>query len=272
MIEALVDGKPDDRVAVDDRGLLYGDHLFETIAFVGGRAPLWRFHMARLVRDARRLLMPEPDIDRLASECARLVAERPRAVVRVTLTRGSGGRAYEPPADPSPRRILLCRPWPSGLSADRTRGIVLHTSPIRLSIGPELAGIKHGNRLEQVLAAEHARRAGVDEAALFDVRGRLVEAIAGNLIVIVDGRAVTPGLDEAGVAGVGLQWLSERVEGDLVTGELDSDKLRRAEGVMVINSIAGIRPVRRLDDRPLAIAHACRRWQQLWNELFECED
>ncbi|WP_376695467.1 aminodeoxychorismate lyase [Wenzhouxiangella sp. EGI_FJ10305] len=272
MVDALVNGEPCNVVPLDDRGLLYGDHLFETVAFVCGRAPLWDRHMARLARDARRLLMPEVDPDLLAAECARLVDGQRRAVVRITLTRGSGGRAYEPPDAPRPRRILARRPWSATIDQVRTEGIVLHTSPVRLSVGRELAGIKHGNRLEQVLAAEHARRAGVDEAVLFDVDGRLVEAIAGNLVLLIDGKAVTPRLAGSGVAGVGLEWLGERLGSDLATRELDAENLRRAESAMVINSVAGIRPVRKLDDRALEISETCRRWQRLWDELFECED
>lgn len=272
MVDCLVDGEPSALVPADDRGLLYGDQLFETIAFVAGRAPLWDWHMARLVRDAQRLMMPAPDPDLFAAECARLVGAERRAVVRITLTRGSGGRAYQPPETAAPRRILMRRPWPPGLVAARAQGISLHTSPVRLALGGPLAGIKHGNRLEQVLAAEHARRAGMDEAVLFDSEGRLVEAIAGNLVIVVGGEALTPRLSGAGVAGVGLQWLREQLGNGLSTRVLDEQSLRQAQGVMVINSVAGIRPARLLDDRPLAIPEPCRRWQRLWDELFECED
>lgn len=272
MAEALVDGRPADSVPVDDRGLLYGDHLFETVAFVRGRAPLWDLHMARLLRDARRLLMPAPAPELLAAECARLVEGHRQAVVRVTITRGSGGRAYEPSADPAPRRILVRRPWPSGLAVARRDGIVMHTSPVRLARGGPLAGIKHGNRLEQVLAAEQARRSGVDEAVLLDADGRVVEAIAGNLVLLVDGETLTPDLSAAGVAGVGLRALGCRLGAKLIEQAIDADVLHRAEGLMVINSVAGIRPARVLDDRELTIAEPCRRWQRLWDELFECED
>jgi len=272
MVEALVNGEPTDTVPIDDRGLLYGDHLFETIAFIAGQAPLWDLHMARLVRDAQRLLIPPPDCEQLAAECARVVASKSPCVVRITLTRGSGGRAYRPLEQPVPRRILVRRPWPGTIDAARAQGIVLQTSPVRLAIGGDLAGIKHGNRLEQVLAAEHARRAGVDEAVLLDVDGRLVEAIAGNLVLIIDGEAVTPDLSGAGVAGVGLRALREWLGVGISVTQLDADSLRQAQRLMVINSVTGIRPVRVLDDRTLAIDGPCRRWQRLWDQLFECDD
>src|SRR5699024_8902132 len=158
MSECLVNGKPENSVPADDRGLLYGDHLFETIAFVDGRAPLWPLHMARLTQDAGRLLLPAPDPELLAAECTRVAGSQPRCVVRLTLTRGSSGRAYQPPATPQPRRIIQRRAWPQRLAAQRQRGLKLHTSSVRLASSAQLAGIKHGNRLEQVLAAEYARR------------------------------------------------------------------------------------------------------------------
>lgn len=272
MTDALVDGMASDVLPLDDRGFLYGDHLFETVAFVRDRAPLWDLHMARLVRDAERLMIPPPRPELLADECVRLVDGLERSVVRITVSRGSGGRAYEPPEKPEPRRILTRRPWPPDIKALRRRGLSVHTSPVRLAAGSAFAGIKHGNRLEQVVAAEHARRAGVDEAVLFDVGGRLVEAIAGNLVLVLDGQPMTPRLSGAGVAGVGLQWLREELGCDVQAKTLDAEDLRRAEGLMVINSVAGIRPTHRLDDRPLSIGEPCRRWQRLWNERFECDD
>lgn len=276
MVDVLVNGVADERLPVTDRGLLYGDHLFETVAFVNGRAPLWRFHMARLRRDLARLQMPPPDEEQLARECGRLLAGHGRSIVRITLTRGSGGRAYEPPARPSPRRIVARRDWPQGLERARVAGLALGISPVRLAVGGLLAGIKHGNRLEQVLAADRARRDGLDEAVMLDVEGRAVEAITGNLVIELGGRVLTPGLDRAGVAGVGLSWLRRRLmeAGERRPSEetIKLGDLGRAESIMVINSVAGIRPVCSLDGRPLAISETCRRWQSLWDELFACVD
>lgn len=272
MPEVLVNGRPADRVSADDRGLLYGDHLFETVAFVAGRAPLWDWHMARLQHDAVRLLMPPPDGEVLADECRRLLDDTPRAVVRMTITRGSGGRAYEPPTQPRPRRILMRRPWPGAIDRQRRMGLAVGTSPVRLASGSTLAGIKHGNRLEQVLAAERAHHEGLDEALLFDAEDGLIEAIAGNVVVGLDDRAVTPDTSRAGVTGVGLAWLRAQQGVNIETATLGADELTRSSWAVVINSVAGIRPIATLDGRRLAIADECRRWQKLWDRLFECAD
>lgn len=264
MTDTLIDGRASDRLPADDRGLLYGDHLFETIAFHDGVAPLWDRHWQRLSTDSHRLGLVPPSRERLLAECRQLAPAGSSCVIRVTLTRGSGGRAYEPPTQPSCRRIVQRRPWPQSLAGQQTDGLRLMTSPVRLASGSVLAGMKHGNRLEQVLAARACAQSSFDEALLFDVCGQLIEAISSNLLLVADGRALTPKIDGAGVAGVGLGWLVDQPETDIATASLTAAELARAGEVMVINSVAGIRPVTAIDERPLRIGPVCRDWQRLW--------
>lgn len=130
MPDALIDGRAASSIPINDRGLLYGDHLFETIAFHGDSAPLWPHHMARLQRDGARLGIPVPAPGLLLGDCRRLLAGVARAVVRITITRGSGGRAYQPPDRPVARRIVQRRAWPQGLARQRRDGLRVVTSPI----------------------------------------------------------------------------------------------------------------------------------------------
>src|SRR5690625_3094493 len=210
MNDVLVNGRPAVDVPADDRGLLYGDGLFESIAFAGDRAPLWDLHMARLSRSAAALGFEAPDPALLAGDCRQLVDGKDRSVVRIVVTRGSGGRAYSPLQTPNLRRIAQRRSWPADLGKDREAGLDFHTSSVRLAAGGPLAGIKHGGRLEQVLAAQRADQAGVDDALLYDANGWLTEAISSNVVLFIDGRAFTPVLDDAGVVGVGLTWLDRK--------------------------------------------------------------
>jgi len=271
MNDVLVNGRPAVGVPADDRGLLYGDGLFESIAFAGDRAPLWDLHMARLSRSAAALGFEAPDPALLAGDCRQLVDGKDRSVVRIVVTRGSGGRAYTPLQTPKLRRIAQRRSWPADLGKDREAGLDFHTSSVRLAAGGPLAGIKHGGRLEQVLAAQRADQAGVDDALLYDANGWLTEAISSNVVLFIDGRAFTPVLDDAGVVGVGLTWLVEQLGKEIEYRRLDNKSVAAAEGLVVINSIAGVRPARSLDGRTLNIPAACRYWQQLWDGLFECE-
>ncbi|MGY6587251.1 MAG: aminodeoxychorismate lyase [Wenzhouxiangella sp.] len=263
----LVDGQPGTALPTDDRGFLYGDALFETIAFVNGRAPLWPLHWQRLCVSAKKLGMAVPNAGVLLDEACR-AAGPDRAVVRITLTRGSGGRAYWPDPQAPCRRVVQARRWPDTLAAQQRNGLVLHTADITLASDSPLAGMKHANRLEQVMAAIECQKRGSDEALIHDAQGRLAEAVAGNLILEIDGQAITP-LARAGVDGVGLSWLSEQPEVSLQRAELKHQDVVRAEGIMVINSVGGIRPARCLDERPLRISERCRHWQQLWQTLFD---
>src|SRR6056297_837967 len=132
MTRWLVNGEPDALIAPTDRGLLYGDGLFETIVFHRGRSALRSLHMARLVDGCRRLALPRPDVDLLAAECHERLGNGNSAVIRIAITRGSGGRAYFPPETAEPTRILMRREMPNDLTLQRVSGLAMHTSTIRL--------------------------------------------------------------------------------------------------------------------------------------------
>ncbi len=268
MVECLVDGQAVTTVPADDRGLLYGDGLFETIVFVDRAAPLWPYHWQRLVDGCSRLGLPAPDESVAHAECLRLAPSREPVIVRFTLTRGSGGRGYFPSSAARARRIVQSRPWPDNYRKIQRDGLRLHTSPVRLAVGSSLAGLKHANRLEQVQAARACTEAGFDEALLFDARGYLAEAIASNVVLELDGDLVAP-VSDSGVEGVGLSWLTAQTGTDLLRRRVSADDLGRASAVMVINSVAGPRPVVVLDDRRLAPGECCRSLQSEWNKILD---
>jgi 4-amino-4-deoxychorismate lyase len=265
MTDFLVDGMAVDVVPADDRGLLYGDLLFETMAFSGGQIPLWAWHWQRLKQGCEVLGLALPDPDQVRNECLGIGQGQDRGVIRLTVTRGSGGRAYWPPERPETRRIVQFRPWPEGLDEQRQHGLELVTSPIKLASDSPIRGLKHGNRLEQVLAARACAQLKADEALVYDSRGRLAEAIAANVLVEIDDLVISPEA-HAGVNGVGLAWLRARVDQEIQDRVLTGQDIRLAQGIMVINSVTGIRPARSLDGRRLQISNRCRAWQQLWSD------
>ncbi|MCH8478368.1 MAG: aminodeoxychorismate lyase [Wenzhouxiangella sp.] len=262
MNRTLVDGREIDSVPADDRALLYGDGLFETIAFIDGQAPLWPRHWQRFSESCERLGLDCPDQAGLLEDCRRLAPDAGQVVIRFLLSRGSGGRAYWPPEPARPRLIVQSRSWPESLARQRREGLNLVSSRIRLASASMLAGIKHCNRLEQVLAARHCALQGADEAVLFDGRERLVEAIASNLILDLDDGLVTP-WSEAGVRGVGLGWLQDC--GLALTSQvIDRAALNSARSIVVVNSVAGPRLARSLDGQSLAATPACQGLIQTW--------
>jgi 4-amino-4-deoxychorismate lyase len=263
-MDALVDGKPASTVPVTDRGLLFGDGLFETLGFWRGCCPLWNLHWARLERACEALGLACPDENETRQDCERLIVGQDYSVVRITLTRGSGGRAYWPDPEALPRRIVFRRDWPSGQQLQQRNGLRAVRSTIRLSIQPRLAGLKHANRLEQVLAAMECQSMAADEAVLFDQEGHLAEAVASNLLLRIDGSWVCPE-SRASVTGVGLAWLIANAPIAIAPRALSEVDLARAESVLVINSVSGIRPLKTLDGKALNIEQDCRLMQAHWN-------
>jgi 4-amino-4-deoxychorismate lyase len=263
--QCLIDGVASGHVPVDDRGFLYGDLLFETIAFHGNHAPLWALHWQRLARGCELLGLALPDQQQTLAECQSLCPPKEPGIIRLSLSRGTGGRAYFPAAMPVCRRIIQRRAWPADLERQQAVGLKLVVSPIRLAAGSILAGLKHGNRLEQVLAARACQDAGADEAIMLDTEGRVVEAIASNLLIEIDGVVFSP-IANSGVFGVGLAWLQQKLGEQIHEAELGIRDLKAASAIMVINSVAGIRPARSLDGSALKPGSRCRQWQQLWNE------
>ncbi|HET6911896.1 MAG TPA: aminodeoxychorismate lyase [Rhodanobacteraceae bacterium] len=262
----LVNGVENALVAASDRGVLYGDGLFETILFVRGVAPLWARHMARLALGCERLLFPAPDAQALAREAAQVVEGMPRAVVRITLTRGSGARGYALPDAVMPTRIVAAFD-PPFIPADwYARGIRVRFGELRLSSQPRLAGIKHLNRLEQVLARAEWSDPDIVEALLFDERDHLIGATAANVFMVRGGRLVTPKLDLCGVAGVAREEILAR-HPDTEVREIGREELMQADEIFLSSSVRGILPVRELDGRAFAPGPFARALQAHWRTL-----
>lgn len=260
-----VDGVPASSIPVDDRGLAYGDGLFETVRVIQGRAPLLDLHLARLADGARRLAIGL-DIAQLQAETAAFVVAQESGdfTLKILVTRGSAGRGYR--ADPAavPRRALLGFPaadWPASHAGE---GVALFECRLRLAAQPALAGIKHLNRLEQVLARSEWSEARYAEGLLCDEAGRAVECTMSNLFAVKDGCLLTPRLDRCGVRGVMRRWILDRAaalslaaqEQDLLRGTLDG-----MDELFVCNSSFGIWPVRELGTRRWVPGPVTRRLQ-----------
>ena len=178
----LINGQSATELSALDRGLMYGDGHFTTIAVRGGRTELWDQHLWRLENACERLGMAMPDAGLLAAERDRLVAGVERGVLRLTLTRGVGGRGYRPAEDALTTRILSLHPWPD-YSAWPECGVRMRVCATCLAPQPALAGMKTLNRLEQVLARAEWRDPAVQEAALISVREFALAELPGAMVI-----------------------------------------------------------------------------------------
>jgi 4-amino-4-deoxychorismate lyase len=247
----LIDGKVGGRLPVEDRGLQYGDGLFETMAVIDGVVRHQQLHLARLTEGCIRLNLPLAALAPLPEEIARLARRGGRRVLKLMLTRGDGPRGYGPPQQPTPRRMLGLSDWPAWPDSHATRGVAVRLCETRLGSNPRLAGLKHLNRLEQVLARGEWNDARWQEGLMMDAGHRVVCGTMSNVFAVHDHRLLTPRLYHCGVAGVMRSVVRrEAAAHGIVTEEvdLDLDTLAAADELFLTNALIGIWPVRRLGE------------------------
>jgi 4-amino-4-deoxychorismate lyase len=269
-VNSLVNGREQDCIALDDRGLQFGDGLFETLCVRAGQARYWERHMARLRAGCARLGLPPPDVQHLHFEVGRLIRQQPHGVAKILLTRGGGGRGYSPPVDVEINRIVRYLPCP----VFPTEGLRLARCATTLGRNPLLAGIKHLNRLEQVLASRELAAQGADEGLLADSEGQVIEGTRSNLFLVRQGELLTPDLGQCGVAGVlravvldtcATAGIPCQVRG------LSWDDLDTADEVFMTNSLMGIQPVIEWAGKRLPVGDLTRQLQQLVSQAPEGE-
>jgi 4-amino-4-deoxychorismate lyase len=268
MHPTLVNGKPGDTIGVTDRGLQFGDGVFETIAVIDGRPRHWQLHMARLQRSLAKLKFHDrPDPDLLYHEAIGLCADQPRAVLKLIITRGDSQRGYAVPADAQCHRILRLTPWPEWVTPPVGGGVKATLCQTRLARQPALAGIKHLNRLEHVLArlewdSEYA------EGLMCDDHDLLIEGTMSNVFLIREGALHTPLLNHCGVEGVMREHVLETAQSQGIEVEiqpLHRLTLREFDEVFLTNSVIGIWPVQSVDEMQFPLGPITQQLQQAIN-------
>lgn len=246
----------------DDRGLHYGDGLFETIRFGAARAPLWDLHMQRLLLGCERLRLPPPDLAALERRARRLAGAHAQAVVKLIYSAGSGRRGYARPQPLRPRMLAFASAFmPAGARALRVRWC-----QARLAQQPLLAGIKHLNRLEQVLARAEWCDNAIDEGLMLDTEGHVIAATSANLFVRTGGRWLTPPVDRCGIAGVARRWLIGRVAA--TESPLTVAAVEAADICVLTNGLHGPRQVGALVQRRWPADREVRALRRAWDALF----
>ena len=252
MTEWFRDGRPCDALPAHDRGVQYGDGLFETVAIRNGAPRLWNYHVERLQCGAARLGLAVPTESALrveldgALEQAR--TDTDRCVAKLLMTAGAGPRGYRRSSD-TPVTLL------TGISDSRRPadacyrdGIDLRLCNTRLAIQPQLAGMKTLNRLEQVLARNEWHEDSVFEGLTLDTDGRLICGTMSNVFLIIGQQLITPAITRCGVSGVMRRHvlaLLDDADVDFRVRDVEVDELRAADGVFISNSQVGLLPAKR---------------------------
>jgi 4-amino-4-deoxychorismate lyase len=272
-ILTLVDGQPATALSVLDRGLHYGDGLFETIACRNAQACFLELHLQRLAEGCARLSVRYEDFPQLAAKIRELAATRPRSIIKLILTRGSAtARGYGAQGDERAHTVLLQYRWPPEDPALWDQGVGVRTAVGRLGENPLLAGLKHLNRLEQVLIRAEWADPLIHEALVFSSSGWLVSGTMSNVFLVRDGRLMTPAITHAGIRGVMRRVVigaAQRGGVAVTEAALDAAALQAAEEIFLTNARIGICPVRALDGRDLAVGPLTRQLQQWLLPLLE---
>lgn len=250
-----INGVRADSVATTDRGLHYGDGLFETITCVAGQPRWLPLHLERLRRGCQRLQLPFDAFDALAAEIGTLADAGERCMVKVLLTRGPAlRRGYAPGGDERPTRIVLRYEWPpeNPRAAD---GLRVGLSPVPLGVNPLLAGLKHLNRLEQVLAQAAMRPLPLDEVLMLSSAGHVISGSMSNVFFADADGLFTPSLSDCGVEGIMRRRVcaaAERCGVPVRIEQVTMGQLAQVQEAFLTNVRWGVQPVASLVDRPLA--------------------
>jgi len=232
-----------------DRGLAYGDGVFETLLAHAGSLPWWPRHRARWMHGAQRLGIAFPQDSLLEQALSDALQWQPNGVIKLVLTRGAGGRGYTPGAA-LPTLVVSVSERPKtalpALSIDVLR--------CNLAEQPVLAGIKHLNRLEQVLGSIEAKERGLDDGLMATSNGHITCSTRANVFACIEGQWRTPPVDRAGVAGTARGVLMDQWP-ELTVAPLTHGDLQRVEALFLANAVRGILPVGRLGARDVDAEH-----------------
>lgn len=255
-IRSLINGKSSDAISLYDRGLQYGDGLFETIAVEDETLLCWNEHIERLQSGCRRLNIPIPNQVTLDEEANHLASSVKQGIIKIIITRGQGGRGYALPDNVAPSRIVSLYPWPEYSFQNPDNGIKVRICDYRYTHNAMLAGIKHLNRLEQVLARSEWTDSSIAEGIVLDHEENVIEGTMSNVFHVTNATLYTPDLSVCGVNGIIRQkiiTLASELQLDVCINHVSLKSLMEADEAFVCNSIIGIWPITMIDEKSLPV-------------------
>ncbi|MBL6987329.1 MAG: aminodeoxychorismate lyase [Methylobacter sp.] len=268
----LINGESKEHIDITDRGFQYGDGLFETIEVSAGHAVFLQRHLDRLHLGCLRLHIPFPGAELISLEAEKLCCSMRsnRAVLKIIITRGSGGRGYRQPDVIRATRVLSLHPYPDYPQNYSEQGIVARFCATQLGLNPALAGMKHLNRLEQVMARLEWTDAAIQEGLMLDINNHVIEGTMTNLFYIKNNSLYTATLGQSGVAGIMrsiIMMLSAEQGLPVIEHLFTRDELLSADEVFVCNSIIGIWPIKQIATTQFSVGPITNKLKS-WLDIF----
>jgi 4-amino-4-deoxychorismate lyase len=255
----LVNGTPQTHIEISNRGLQYGDGLFETLTVNNGKPVFLTQHLNRLTNGCQRLHIPAPDLDLLHAEIQQLCQNVDKAVLKIIITRGSGGRGYRQPDNIQTTRVLSLHPFPNYSDSYQSQGITARFCTTRLGLNPTLAGMKHLNRLEQVLARAEWNDDSIQEGIMLDINNCVIEGTMSNLFYCKNKQLYTASLTQSGIAGIIRAMIISHEP--VIERHFNQAELLAADELFVCNSIIGLWPIQQLANHTFAVGNKTKHLQ-----------
>jgi 4-amino-4-deoxychorismate lyase len=257
----LFNGQPADFIPAWDRGLHYGDGVFRTLKVKSGQPCAWGDQYAKLERDCAALALDCPPEKQLLQEIRAASSDLGDCALKIIISRGVGQRGYAMPGRAVPSRMLFASPLPDYPASRWEEGIILRLCQTRYGHQPRLAGIKHLNRLENVLARSEWEDPAIAEGLMLDLDDQIISGTMSNVFLIRDGALFTPSLDQCGIAGVQRERIIRAAHHLGITLNIDRIKLNSIDkfhGGFVCNSLIGLWPVARVNDLDWPVSNLVR--------------
>lgn len=250
--EYLLNGSPEEGLSVLDRAFAYGDGVFRTLLVRHGQPIQWELHYAKLRDDCERLKIICPDESLILEDIQRLFKSAVSGVTKVIVSRGESARGYAVPPNIKPNRVVIKLPAPNYPSVNFDEGVKLFLCHIRLSKQPVLAGIKHLNRLENVMARMESSDPDFADGLLLDENGFVIEGTMSNVFARFGNALLTPDLSQSGVAGVTRQRIlkmSGALGLEIKVQAFTLDTLLNADEMIICNTLFGAWQVTSLSNK-----------------------
>ena len=251
----LINGSFDHAISPFDRGFAYGDGVFRTLVMRNGVPESWPQHYQKLVADCAAINIVCPSAELLMSDLQQLFLPDEVAVAKIIITRGEGNRGYTPPPITAPMRVVTKSAMPEYPEERFSDGVNLHVCETRLALQPKLAGIKHLNRLENVLARMEWNDQNIADGILLDTNDNVIECTAANIFARFGDTLITPSLAQCGVAGITRQRIIELAHTLSLKTSVETfnlEKLFAADEVIICNSIYDAWQVKSIQNKQIS--------------------
>jgi len=248
----LVNGVQQNSIDIENRGLAYGDGLFTTAKISQGKVEHLSLHIQRLLVGCEKLGLTAPNKNILSEQIYQVAKTYDLAVLKIIITASSGGRGYARSTDPVNNVIIMVHDYPKHYDQLAIEGITLGDSKQQIGINPMLSGLKHLNRLEQVLLRQELTNTKVDDLVVTNINDEVIEVTSANLFFWLDGKLCTPDVSDSGVNGIMRQIILKKYPDTLIKKVTLTD-LASCSAMFICNCVMGVTPIKTYNGQLLSI-------------------